>query len=522
MRGAVARSLTKAAAPVALIGAAGGFISDVLLPLGNFATLMFFFTGIVTVLLYGLLYYLFQKRNDDIWDTIPAGVFLAAFAASMIFGIWSMLLQLAPEKGYIASNVEPIAQIQASLLNLEEDVEAIKQTTEAIATQQAEGFASLEEALANIQSGQQVIIESPTQPQEWYNNARVYTLRGDSVNAIAAYEGYFASDSNLEFVDPYEDYIALLLATQGISRARDIIGDITSRNPDNVTSQLMLASMLDSVDERIPVLEDIVRRNPQYGPGYYYLGLELDRKLRESVTNDLLQKQTTAYSTLISLEEESQLFSLFYIDKLVAQEHVAAARFQQEAYQQAVDVFSNAGVEVYVYSEGVQFIIIFPETDGQDLFYSIDNPDPNTSTGKVSAGGQEFLQQSVGPINVPVGEHIFYFRYIDKNGVESEIFEHPFEVPPIIVIFTGSPPDFSTGNVTGSFVFQIPYTDTSANYTFEYSLDDPSLDTSVTGFAITTAEYDSLEPGEHTLYVRATPLGGTPTEVVEFMFTVDG
>ena len=438
MRGAVARSITKAAAPVALVGAAGGFVSDVLLPLGNIATIMFFVASIATMLLYGLLYTQLQKRGNDVWDTLPSGLFLAAFAGSLIFGVWSILLNIGPERGYIASNVEPIAQVQASLLNLEEDVAEIKQTTAAIATQQAEGFASLEEALANIQSGQQIIFDNPSAPQEWYNNARVYTLRGDSVNAIASYEGYFASDQQLEFVDPFEDYIDLLLATQGIARARDIIGNINSQNPDNVTSKLMLASMLDTVDESIVALEEIVRQNPQYGPGYYYLGLELDRKLRESVTNDVLQKQTAAYSTLISLEDSSQLFSLFYIDKLVAQEHMEAARFQQEAYQQAVNVFSNVGVEVYVYSEGVLFIIIIPETDGQDLSYSIDDPTPSTSTGKVSAGGQEYLQQSVGPINVPVGDHILYFRYIDKNGVESEVYEHPFEVPPVIVIFAAS------------------------------------------------------------------------------------
>ena len=528
MRNSAFKAMARAAGPIGVVGAVGGFLSDVMLPLANFAPFVFILSGIATIFAYAWLFYIFRQRGQaKALDSWAMGTLVAAFSSAMIFGLWTVILSVGPERGYLASTVDPIADIQARLLGIEESVEQIEQTTEQTATQvaqsataQAEGFASLEQALANIQSGQQVIIEGPSTPQDWYNNARIYQLRGDTANAITAYEGFIESSPELEFVDPFEDYADLLTATQGIARTREVFQDLGNRFPTNRTIQVILASLLDGTDARVARLTEITSFNPQFGPAYFYLGQELDRKLREEITNDLLQRQQTAYQTLLSLEQ-SQQFSVFYVDKVRAQEKLDAAQLNYEAYSQASNAYGNVDVQVTVYSEGALFIIILPEVTGEALYYSIDDPNPTIDMGTLDVAGTTYLNTTVGPLNVPIGDHIFYFKYVDKNGVESQVYEKPFTVPEVLVIFTANPPDFSTGKRTASFVFQMIYEeDYSKQYTFNFSLDNPSLDQTLTGIAITTWELDDIAPGDHILYIQAVRPDGTTTDVIEFPFTV--
>jgi hypothetical protein len=528
MQRSLVKGLARAAGPVGAVGAIGGFLSDVLLPLANFAPFIFVFSVIATIFSYILLFVVVQRRGQDkAFDSWAMGTLIASFFSAMIFGIWSVFLSIGPERGYLADNVEPIADIQARILNIEETVEQIEQTTGETATQvaqsataQAEGFASLEQALANIQSGQQVIIESPSTPQDWYNNARIYQLRGDTGNAIKAYEGFIESSPDLEFMDPFEDYVDLINATQGITRGREIFQDLGNRFPTNRAIQVMLATLLDGTDARIARLTEIAGFNPQFGPAFFYLGQELDRKLRESLTNELLQRQQTAYQTLLGLEQAQQ-FSVFYVDKLRAQEKLDTAQLNYEAYSQTSDAFGNVGVDITVYSEGALFIMIFPEVTGQALYYGIDDPNPSIDNGTLEIAGNTYLNTTLGPIQVPVGEHVFYFKYVDKNGVESQVYEEAFTIPEVVVIFTASPPDFSTGARTGSFVFQVMYQDTAKEYTFNFSLDNPSLDQSLAGYAINTWEVADIAAGDHILYIQAVGADGSSTEVVEFSFTVE-
>lgn len=529
MRNSVFKAMARAAGPVGVVGTIGGFLSDVLLPLANFAPVVFAFSVIATVFAYAWLFLVFRRVGQTkAFDSWAMGTLVAAFSSAMIFGLWSIFLSVGPERGYLASTVDPIADIQARLLGIEESVEQIEQTTEQTATQvaqsataQAEGFQSLEQALANIQSGQQVIIDNPTTPQDWYNNARIYQLRGDTGNAIKAYEGFIESSPDLEFMDPFEDYMDLLNATQGIARTREIFQDLGNRFPANRSIQVLLATLLEDTDARVTRLTEITNFNPQFGPAFYYLGQELDRKLRESLTNELLQRQQAAYQTLLSLEQ-SQQFSVFYVDKVRAQEKLETAQLNYEAYSQTSDAFGNVGVEISVYSEGALFIIILPDATGEALYYSIDDPNPSIDMGTLDVAGNTYFNTTVGPLKIPVGDHVFYFKYVDKNGVESQVYQEAFTIPEVLVIVTTTPPDFSTGKRSASFIFQIMYEeDYSKTYTFNYSLDNPSLDQTLTGIAISTWELDDIAPGDHILYIQATRPDGSTTEVIEFPFSVE-
>jgi tetratricopeptide (TPR) repeat protein len=522
---ALRKAILRAAAPVSVIGAIGGFVGDIIAPLGNFApwvaglSLLF-----ALVLLMGFLS-LRRKQGALAWDSPVAGGLIVASASTAIFGMWSVIFAVGPDRGYLAENVVPIATVQAQLLNLQEDVSEIKETTGQTATQvavsataQAQGFADIQSAFAALQSGQGTLVSNPTTPQEWYSNARLYELRGDTVNAIASYEGYLAFD--LEYVDPFQRYVALLKATEGIARTRQIMTDRLNARPDSLTLELIAAQLLDARDERLARLEALAARAAQYGPVFHALGEAYTAAIGATATKDLLGKQSEAYTTLLKLEDEQQLFTRYYIDKALAEEQLENARKALAAFAGAQSALSNIDVQVTQYYNGTQFVIILPEISTiQRLLFSIDDPQPKTDVGRSAAG---FVNNLITPFLIPVGDHTFYMQYVDSNSVTSEVISKPFRVDPVTVIFQQLPPDFSTNTIPGRFTVGILGADLAqaVSYTYQYSVDNDSLSESLAGFAIGTIDVADLKVGEHVLYIQATAGDGTQTPAVQFPFTV--
>jgi hypothetical protein len=436
-----------------------------------------------------------------------------------------VIFALGPDNGYLAENVAPVATLQAQLLNLQEDVGEIKETTGETATQvalsataQAQGFADIQAAFAALQSGQGTLVSNPTSPQEWYSNARLYELRGDTANAIKSYEGYFNYD--LEYVDPFLRYTALLKATEGIARTRQIINDRLNARPDSLTLDLIAAQLLDTREERLARLEALAARTPQYGPVFGALGEEYTGAIGATATKDLLQKQSQAYTTLLKLEEAQQSFTRYYIDKALAEAQLESARKALAAFAGAQSALSNIDVQITQYYNGTQFVIILPEISTvRQLLFSIDDPQPKTDIGRSAAG---FVNNLIQPLPVPVGDHTFYMQYVDANGVTSDVIRKPFRVDPVTVIFQQMPPDFSTNTIPGTFTVGILGADLqqATPYTYKYSLDNDTLSETLEGFAMGTIQVTGLTPGEHVLYIQATAGDGTQTPVVQFRFTV--
>lgn len=518
------KAMTRAAAPVSIIGTVGGFIGDIIAPLGNFAPWIALVSFVFTLIGFFGFVSLRRKQGDLAWDSPVAGALLIAGASTAIFGGWSVIFALGPEKGYLADNVAPIATVQAQLLNLQEDVTVIKETTGETATQvaaaataQAEGFADIQSAFAALQLGEGTLVTNPTTPQEWYSNARLYQLRGDTANAIKAYEGYF--QFNLEYVDPLIEYTALLKATEGIARTRQMMTDMLNAHPDNLSLDLAVARLLDTPQERLERLTALSARAAQYGPVFGELGDEYTRAISSTPTQDLINKQKAAYTTLFSLEEQ-QLFTRYYIDKVLAEERLEGARKTLAAFANAQTALSKVEIQITHYYNGTQFVFIFAEVStAQKILFGIDDPEPKTETGRNASG---FANSLITPILLPVGEHTLYLQYIDANGTASQVYSQAFRVDPVTVIFQQLPTDFSNNTIPGTFTVGIlgAKLEDAMAYTYRYSLDDDSLSETLEGFAFGSIQVTGLTVGEHTLHIQATGADGSQTEIVEFPFTV--
>jgi hypothetical protein len=282
---------------------------------------------------------------------------------------------------------------------------------------------------------------------------------------------------------------------------------------------LAVGRLLDTPQERLERFTALSMRASQYGPVFAELGDEYTRAIGSTPTQDLINKQSDAYSTLFELEKQ-QLFTRYYIDKVQAEERLENARKTLDAFVNAQTAFSKTEIQVTQYYNGTQFFFIFAEAGtAQKVLFSIDDPQPKTDAGRNSAG---LANTFITPILLPVGEHIVYFQYIDSNGSASEVYSQSFKVDSIAVIFQQLPTDFSTNTIPGTFTVGIvgDKIEDSKAYTYNYSLDNNSLSETMEGFAMGAIQVTGLATGEHTLYIQATGADGKKTNVVEFPFTV--
>ncbi len=526
---ALRKAISQAARPIAIIGAVGGFIGDIIQPLGNFAVWIaaLSFVGAIAALVWIII--LRRRAGEEVWDSLAAGLFVLFVGSFIIFAVWSVIFAVGPKDGYLATNIEPIRQLQVQVLGLQKDVTEIKQTTQttatrvaeqsdvqaAAATAQAKGFADLQAQFATLQQG--AIVANPSTPQEWYSNARLYQLKGDTANAIKAYEGYF--QYNLEFVDPYIEYSDLLKATDGIVQARQKIDAMYHAHQDSPTLDLTAARLLDDPAARVTRLNALAQRAPQFGPVFYELGMEYDRAIASSPTGDLLQKQGNAYKTLLQLEKDVQGYTRYFIDKSLAEKNLADAQQRLDSMANARNVFGKLDAQITQFNDGAQIIVILTETNVQKLLFDIDNPKPTRDTGSQTVGATTYPNLTI-KVPVPVGKHTLYLQYIDANGTPSQVFSKDFVMRQVFGTFTQSPPDFSTNTVSGTFIVGYAGAPDDKIFTYKWSIDSDALDNNFLGAGIGGMQVKGLKQGDHVLYLQAVDQDGNKSEVEQIPFTV--
>ena len=519
------KAIARAAIPVSIAGSVFGFVGDVIQPLINLASIVAIlsFIGAIAALIWFIV--LRRRKGEDAWDSLAGGLFVFFVASTIVFVLLTIFFSAGPDEGYLANNIDAVAQFQTDILGIKRDVTEIKQTTQttqvqvqAIATTQAQGFAEMQRSFAALQAGQGNLIANPQTPQEWYSNARLYQLRGDNANALKAYEGYFKF--NLEYIDPYDQYIALLKASDGIARARQTLTTMQTARRDSLTLDLVSARLLDSSAERLARYIALTSRAPQFGPAFYELIQEYTTALSASPTKDLVDRQQATYTTLTKLEQQEQGFTRFYIDKSYADTNLANARKSAESWVNFGKFTAQVDVLVYRYFDGVDFILMFSDSStAQKLLVGIDTPQPKIDAGKgpLGKGVNTFLSRTP----LPLGEHTLYFQYIDANGVASQIYSKKFTIDPIVVNYQAQPPDLATNTYTVSWNAGVVGAKETDTYTFKYSVDSKALDQTAPGLAMAGFVIQSLKPGAHKLYIQATSADGKNTPLVEFPFTLN-
>ena len=132
-------------------------MGDVLQPLLDIAP---WAAGLSLLTFIGALIALFIYRRTatiELAESLIPAVLIISAGSTLIFAGYAVMWDSAPERGFIATNVEPVSRAQSALLGLEEEIAEIGETvarTEELVEENAETVNENQELLGQILDNQ--------------------------------------------------------------------------------------------------------------------------------------------------------------------------------------------------------------------------------------------------------------------------------------------------------------------------------------------------------------------------------
>ena len=240
--------LRKYSTTFVILASIGGFIGDVLQPLGP----ILLYTTVLSAAA-AILLTIFRKRVSS-RTCLATGFLWIWFACSGVFvaGQWA----LGASSAGLAANVIPgVAQLQDRMGLVQEKLDQVHAQTTEIKTTTKRIESSVNELGEGIRELGQLggIVPDPQTPEQWYSNAKLYELKGDFGNARRAYLQCLPKMPNK--IDAHLDFIQFLKAQEGRVGAREIYLPIARNNP-GVATKVAMAMLLPPM-QRIGLLESI-------------------------------------------------------------------------------------------------------------------------------------------------------------------------------------------------------------------------------------------------------------------------
>ncbi len=493
-------SLKHVAKPYGITTAVAGFISDFIKP--GFNTPPYLLVVAALGFVVTLVFFRKRAKQDGLETTFNSkiGGWLTFFALSTVtWAAITVFFTATPEKGVTATVVPGIADLQAKLLKIGEDVTEIKGTV-----------GRIEEKIDQL-SKSGTVIPDPKTPEEFFVNARFYEVKGNTGEALKAYEKFLELEPN--YADVHLAYQTLMNTTQGPEVTRQVYASLQAKYPDNPMVALMAIRLLPDRNERIEKLKLLAAKYPQLGPAQFELAQEYLRPGPGNVTIEEIKSAKAAFEQFKKADEAGGV-KRYYLDK----EALDAVYKKRDEYDKMSTAFYGSMAEqplimqVEILPDLVSVSITPKELKVQRIFYSIDDPNPTIDTGlsthlkDPSTGAPLPNHQVTG--KVAQGKHVLYAKYINAQGQESPVFSHPFEVKPIQAHVIPSPGVLGSSTQNFSVVFQ---SIDGKEYEYFYSVDQPTLDQRTKGPEL---ELQGLSAGAHTLYYCGVS-GGQKTETYQ-------
>ena len=262
------------------------------------------------------------------------------------------------------------------------------------------------------------IIQNAKTPEEHYHNARIHELGGNFSSARKEYSDYLFS--NLEAIDPWLSYSAMLKSAEGKAGAVEAIRYFGDKlKPPTISYQTALALMEDG-DARIAKLTALAEKNPDFGPLPWLISQEYSEARRgdQTLADKRAEKE---WLEKFRAANKAGKFEKYFIDKKEAQKWVETADTRWASLTSTPDkVLENPITLTAQYSSG-GWAIIFSLTDfkAKELFFRLDGKGEFQSTGhlpmKNVQTGLPMIQTYVPLPNLAPGEHSVEAKYVDKN-----------------------------------------------------------------------------------------------------------
>lgn len=247
------------------------------------------------------------------------------------------------------------------------------------------------------------IIEKPKMPEEFYHNAKIYEIRGDTINARSSYEEYI--NFNLDFIDPIFDYINILRIQEPPDNIKAIFIK-TLENNSNVSLSFALNSLLSRTD-KIKALDLFVIQYPEFAAAYLELSKEYSPERIGLQGIQDKQKEKEYLEKYLMAVKSGNLFR-YYMDKRVATKALADAETRSNLLNKDHKMRQELG---HTFLPDKDLIIqLLPSEEIKELLYSYDN-NRYTSNGYIAE------TKSYPNLNISLKKKIkpydMYVKYVD-------------------------------------------------------------------------------------------------------------
>jgi hypothetical protein len=166
------------------------------------------------------------------------------------------------------------------------------------------------------------LITGAKTPEEHYHNARIHELGGNFAAARKEYAEYLSA--NLEALDPWLSYSAMLKAAEGKAGAIDAMRYFADKLVPNTASYETALALLEDGETRLKKLQALAEKNPDFGPLAWLISQEYSEARRGDQTladqraeKEWLEKFRAAHA--------AGKFEKFFLDKKEAFMWIEAA-----------------------------------------------------------------------------------------------------------------------------------------------------------------------------------------------------
>ncbi|WP_186398095.1 caspase family protein [Stappia sp. P2PMeth1] len=257
------------------------------------------------------------------------------------------------------------------------------------------GSGRVEQLFAQLAS-RSLIVDTPTQPHEFYSNARLKEIRGDYPGARQDYLKYFAF--GLPQVDPHLRFQSVLRVQEGRTGALEIYRSLSQGRNDPTT--LFAEILLEEREERLRRLGAFLDAYPDFSPALYALSQDYSQtRLGQQSATDKARERDLLDRFMAAVEDGR--FLRYYLDQQMAAEQVEDAKTRLAALSFINPAALANPVRLNAMRSNQGWMLTLAIADrAQEIFVKLPGSEPR-STGFVSGA----VDPSTGaPIPYPAFE----------------------------------------------------------------------------------------------------------------------
>lgn len=410
-----------------------GTVADVMEPIAPFAQYLYFASLAALLLLLG------TALVKAPWRDPLAGIILFFTISAAVNGTIYYCQSPEQPNGLLASQIEAVAKLQARLGIMQQSLTQIDQQTKAIATSNAQiaqhtqitalGIAKLNQSLEKlVQNKQQAsIISNPTSAGDYYQNARLYEMKGDYRQARQAYLTYFQFQQ--DYIDPHLRYQGFLKIQEGIAGAREIYNQ-QFHQQHGVTVEFAQIMLYD-LDLRREQLTALVDKYPRFTPAWYELSRLHSKVLlgKQTSKDKIIEKQYL--EQVILLHQQGQWLK-YYLDHEKFNAHLedAQSRHNLAAHRSQSGLQQTLTFKPSLSNLGFQLELQYLDTP-QEILYKTAEMSEFQSTGqghwRDPETGLLVPNTSITLDKAISSPQTIQFKLVDTKGNLSSTYDYHFD-----------------------------------------------------------------------------------------------